>query len=155
MRCPFCGFEETRVIDSREIEDGSVIRRRRECPKCKRRFTTYEKYEITPLQVIKRDGRREIFNKQKIINGILKACEKREISIEKIKEIANKIEQELITKHPDGEVKSKEIGRLVMRELKKIDPIAYIRFASVYKNFDDLNEFIREIQKIGGKKNGK
>ena len=155
MRCPFCGFDDTKVIDSREIEDGRIVRRRRECPKCGRRFTTYERYESSPLQVIKRDGRRELFDKQKIINGMLKACEKRNISIEKIRETADKIESELINKHPEGEVKSKEIGRLVMKELKKLDPIAYIRFASVYKNFDDLNEFIKEIEKIGGRKNGK
>ena len=118
------------------------------CPKCGRRFTTYEKYEATPLQVIKRDGRREMFDKQKIINGMLKACEKREVSIEKLKEIADKIENELREKHPEGEVNSKEIGRLVMRELKKVDLVAYIRFASVYKNFEDINEFIDEINKL-------
>ncbi len=148
MRCPFCGFEDTKVIDSREIEDGTVVRRRRECPKCKNRFTTYERYELTPLQVIKRDGSREIFDKQKIINGMLRACEKRKVTLDQIKKIADEIEQELRLKHPEGEVSSKEIGELVMRKLRKVDKVAYIRFASVYKNFEDIDEFIDEIKKI-------
>ena len=156
MKCPFCGFGETKVLDSREIENGSVVRRRRECPKCGRRFTTYERVEDRPIQVIKRDGSREMFDKQKIINGVLKACEKRDISMDQIEKLANGVELEILQKHPNKQVTSKEIGRLVMRRLKKLDKVAYVRFASVYKNFEDVENFLNEIEKLmGGKKNGK
>ncbi len=148
MKCPFCGFPDTKVVDSREVEDGTAVRRRRECEKCGMRFTTYEKYELTPLQVIKKDGRRELFDKQKIIRGIITACEKRNVPMEKIKKMADEVEQELRCKHPDGEVSSKEIGERILRKLRKVDKVAYIRFASVYKNFEGIDEFISEIKRI-------
>ena len=131
MRCPFCGNPETKVVDSREVNDGTMIRRRRECLRCKKRFTTYERIESINMIVIKKDGRRELFDKQKIINGLLKACEKRPVTYEQILRIADKIEAELMEKF-FPEVKSKKIGELVMRELRKLDKVAYIRFASVY-----------------------
>ena len=156
MKCPFCGFEETKVLDSREIENGKVVRRRRECPKCGRRFTTYERIEDRPIQVIKKNGSREMFDKQKIINGVLKACEKRNISIEQIERLANEVELKILEKHPDKQVTSKEIGKLVMKKLRKLDKVAYVRFASVYKNFEDVEKFLSELKKLtGGKKNGK
>ena len=156
MKCPFCGFEETRVLDSREIENGKVVRRRRECPKCNKRFTTYERIEDRPIQVIKKDGSREMFDKQKIISGILKACEKRNISMEQIERLANEVELEILQKHSAKQVTSKEIGKLVMKRLRKLDKVAYVRFASVYKNFEDIENFLNEIKKLnGGKKYGK
>jgi len=150
MRCPFCGYKETNVIDSRESSDGMIVRRRRECPKCKKRFTTYERIE-TNIIVIKKDGRRESFDRQKIMNGIVKACEKRSISIEKIEKIVDDIESILRLK--GKEISSKEIGKIVMRKLKKLDKVAYIRFASVYKEFKDVEDFKKEFLKLKSKKN--
>ena len=145
MNCPFCSYADSRVIDSRSVDNGTSIRRRRECPECGRRFTTYEKYEETPLLVIKKDGRRELFDSQKLTNGLLKAFEKRPFSYEQIQSIASGIERDLRALG-ESEVKSTLIGETVMRALEKIDQIAYVRFASVYRQFADVNSFMQEIQ---------
>ena len=147
MRCPFCGSLKDRVIDSREINNGNQIRRRRICLRCKKRFTTYEEIEMKPLIVIKKDGGRERFSREKIFNGIQKACEKRPISVDRIDEIVAEVEQELRQKF-EREVSSKEIGKIVIRKLKKLDKIAYIRFASVYQEFEDISQFQKEIEKM-------
>jgi len=140
MRCPYCGSTNTIVVDSRFVEADNSIRRRRLCNSCKRRFTTYERIDTVKVTVIKRDGTREPFDRSKIVNGISKACEKRPISRERIDAIADKIEAKLMAQNKK-EVTSREIGELVMKELYKLDPVAYIRFASVYKNFDSPDEF--------------
>jgi len=140
MRCPYCGSTNTVVVDSRFVEADNSIRRRRLCSLCKRRFTTYERIDTVKVTVIKKDGTREPFDRSKIVNGISKACEKRPISRERIDAIADKIEAKLMAQNKK-EVTSREIGELVMRELYKLDPVAYIRFASVYKNFDSPDEF--------------
>lgn len=145
MKCPFCSYADSRVIDSRSVDNGTSIRRRRECPECGRRFTTYEKYEETPLLVIKKDGRRELFDSQKLTNGLLKAFEKRPFSYEEIQSIASGIERDLRALG-ESEVKSTLIGETVMKALEKIDQIAYVRFASVYRQFADVNSFMQEIQ---------
>ena len=145
MKCPFCSYADSRVIDSRSVDNGTSIRRRRECPECGRRFTTYEKYEETPLLVIKKDGRRELFDSQKLTNGLLKAFEKRPFSYEQIQSIASGIERDLRALG-ESEVKSTLIGESVMKALEKIDQIAYVRFASVYRQFADVNSFMQEIQ---------
>ena len=145
MKCPFCSYADSRVIDSRSVDNGTSIRRRRECPECGRRFTSYEKYEETPLLVIKKDGRRELFDSQKLTNGLLKAFEKRPFSYEQIQSIASGIERDLRALG-ESEVKSTLIGETVMKALEKIDQIAYVRFASVYRQFADVNSFMQEIQ---------
>lgn len=145
MKCPFCSYADSRVIDSRSVDNGTSIRRRRECPECGRRFTTYEKYEETPLLVIKKDGRRELFDSQKLTNGLLRAFEKRPFSYEQIQSIASGIERDLRALG-ESEVKSTLIGETVMKALEKIDQIAYVRFASVYRQFADVNSFMQEIQ---------
>ena len=145
MKCPFCSYADSRVIDSRSVDNGTSIRRRRECPECGRRFTTYEKYEETPLLVIKKDGRRELFDSQKLTNGLLKAFEKRPFSYEQIQSIASGIERDLRALG-ESEVKSTLIGETVMKALEKIDQIAYVRFASVYRQFADVNSFMQELQ---------
>lgn len=145
MKCPFCSYADSRVIDSRSVDNGTSIRRRRECPECGRRFTTYEQYEETPLLVIKKDGRRELFDSQKLTNGLLKAFEKRPFSYEQIQSIASGIERDLRALG-ESEVKSTLIGETVMKALEKIDQIAYVRFASVYRQFADVNSFMQEIQ---------
>lgn len=145
MKCPFCSYADSRVIDSRSVDNGTSIRRRRECPECGRRFTTYEKYEETPLLVIKKDGRRELFDSQKLTNGLLKAFKKRPFSYEQIQSIASGIERDLRALG-ESEVKSTLIGETVMKALEKIDQIAYVRFASVYRQFADVNSFMQEIQ---------
>ncbi|MGC8976363.1 MAG: transcriptional regulator NrdR [Candidatus Ratteibacteria bacterium] len=150
MKCPYCGFMKDRVIDSRESEDGLLIRRRRVCLKCKKRYTTYEEIELKPLIVVKKDGRREKFSREKLFIGIQKACEKRPISTDKINKIVEDIESLLRQKY-DQEVSSREIGKFVIKKLKKLDKVAYIRFASVYQEFKDINQFLKEIEKIGGK----
>ena len=155
MKCPFCGCEDSRVIDSRSVEEGASIRRRRECPRCGRRFTTYEKYEQIPLLVIKRDGRREMFDSKKILAGLLRAFEKRPFTYEQIQSLTSQIENE-IRASGENEVKSTKIGEVVMARLEKIDQIAYVRFASVYRQFADVNSFMQEIQNMLDKgKNGK
>ena len=151
MRCPYCLNYETKVIDSRDTgENELVTRRRRECLKCEKRFTTYEKIEMPEIFVIKKDGRRENLNLEKIRKGLLKACEKRDISIEKIEKILDNIEKE-IRKNDELEIKSKEIGKIVMKYLKKIDNVAYIRFASVYREFADIDSFAEELKKFRNK----
>ena len=147
MKCPFCGCEDSRVIDSRSVEEGASIRRRRECPRCGRRFTTYEKYEQIPLLVIKRDGRREMFDSKKILAGLLRAFEKRPFTYEQIQSLTSQIENE-IRASGENEVKSTKIGEVVMAHLEKIDQIAYVRFASVYRQFADVNSFMQEIQNM-------
>lgn len=147
MKCPFCGCEDSRVIDSRSVEEGASIRRRRECPRCGRRFTTYEKYEQIPLLVIKRDGRREMFDSKKILAGLLRAFEKRPFTYEQIQSLTAQIENE-IRASGENEVKSTKIGEVVMARLEKIDQIAYVRFASVYRQFADVNSFMQEIQNM-------
>lgn len=147
MKCPFCSYGDSRVVDSRSIDNGTSIRRRRECPECGRRFTTYEKYEETPLLVTKKDGRRELFDATKLLSGLIKAFEKRPISYEKIQEIGTDIERELRALG-EAEITSELIGETVMSHLEKVDQIAYVRFASVYRQFADVNNFMQEIQKM-------
>lgn len=146
MRCPFCSGKTTKVLDKRESGDYLVTRRRRQCIKCKRRFTTYERAEFN-LMVVKKDGRRESFNRDKLLNGILKACEKRPINNSIIDQTANDIENELRTINKP-EIKTSVIGNLVMNKLKKIDKVAYIRFASVYRDFQDIASFETEVKKL-------
>lgn len=147
MKCPFCSYPDSRVIDSRAVENGGSIRRRRECPECGRRFTTYEKYEETPLVVSKKDGRREPFDVKKLLSGLIKAFEKRPVSYEQIQEMAYSIERELRLRG-ESEVSSKDIGELVMQHLAKIDQVAYVRFASVYRQFADVQNFMQELQQL-------
>lgn len=147
MRCPHCGNKNDSVIDSRISRNGSSVRRRRECLKCKHRFTTYEYVERVPLMVIKKDGRREHFDRQKLMNGLIKACEKRPVSIEQLERLVDDIERRLEKKY-DQEVKSKEIGEFVMNSLHELDEIAYVRFASVYRQFKDINQFVKEIKRF-------
>ena len=147
MKCPYCGYEETQVIDTRETENLEATRRRRECLKCNKRFTTYERVEETEIVVVKKDGKRERFERQKVINGILKACEKRDISLEKIEKLVDDVESDL-RKRDSVEVESKVIGELIMKKLKSLDKIAYIRFASVYREFEDLERFEEELEKL-------
>jgi transcriptional repressor NrdR len=151
MRCPYCNFNEDKVVDSRLTSEGSAIRRRRECNSCGRRFTTYEYVEKTPLMVIKKDGRREPFSQQKVLDGLIKACEKRAISVEKLENIVSEIEIKLQKKF-EQEVDSSHIGELVMERLSKIDDVAYVRFASVYRQFKDINQFLRELREVLGRK---
>jgi len=147
MRCPFCRHLETRVVDSRETKDGEVTRRRRECEKCMARFSTYEEVEVFRLSVIKRDGRKEDYNREKIRKGLVKAFEKRPMSEEKLEKVLGNIEYELSVKKLD-EVHSKEIGKLVMEKLRAIDDVAYIRFVSVYKSFGSIKSFEKEFEKL-------
>lgn len=147
MRCPFCDSADTKVIDSRPTEEGHAIRRRRGCDQCNRRFTTYEKVEETILMVIKKDGRREAFDRTKILNGIIKACEKRPVSIAQMEEIVAEIEKN-ISNSMEKEVESYDIGEQIMKYLKDVDEVAYVRFASVYRQFTDVNTFVQEIEKL-------
>lgn len=147
MRCPYCGYEESKVVDSRSTEDYMAIRRRRECLKCNKRYTTYEKIEDIPILVIKKDSSREYFDKSKIVNGLLKACQKRPVSRMQIETIANDIEKQL-SNQMLTEVKSEYIGEMIMENLKKIDEIAYVRFASVYRQFKDINTFMEELKSL-------
>lgn len=147
MRCPFCSYEESKVIDSRPAENGTIVRRRRECIECKRRFTTYEKLESVPLVVIKKNGERQTYARNKILSGILKACEKRPISADAIENLLDIIEYKILTTY-DKEIQSKDIGEIVIDELKKIDEIAYVRFASVYRQFKDINTFMDELKSM-------
>ncbi len=147
MKCPFCDYKETKVIDSRICGDGGSIRRRRECLKCMKRFTTYEYVESVPLMVVKKDGRRQAFDRTKIINGLVKACEKRPVSIAKIEDVTTDIER-IIQKKFDREVDSSVIGEEIMKKLAQLDEVAYVRFASVYRQFRDVNQFMSELQHI-------
>ncbi|EEH98214.1 transcriptional regulator NrdR [Clostridium tertium] len=147
MRCPFCSFEESKVVDSRSTDDNTTIRRRRECLNCNKRYTTYEKVEDIPILVVKRDLTRENFNKEKIINGLIIACQKRPISRKQIEELAEDIEKAISNKMIT-EVNSKIIGEMVMDRLKNLDEISYVRFASVYRQFKDINTFLEEIKNL-------
>lgn len=147
MRCPFCGYEESKVVDSRATEDENAIRRRRECLKCGKRYTTYEKIDDVPILVIKKDSSRELFDKSKIVNGLIKACQKRPVSRMQIEAIADEVEKSISNKMLT-EVKSDAIGELIMDRLKKLDEVAYVRFASVYRQFTDINTFMDEIKKL-------
>lgn len=152
MRCPFCDNEDTKVIDSRPIDDGKAIRRRRECEKCVKRFTTYEKVETTIIMIIKKDGSRQAFDRDKLMNGIIKACEKRPVALADIERVVDSIERGL-NNMMEKEVKSTFLGELIMEQLKDLDEVAYVRFASVYRSFKDVNTFIKEIEALVGKKN--
>ena len=147
MKCPYCGDEESKVIDSRPTEDGERIRRRRECLRCRKRFTTYEVVETLPLMVIKKDNSREAFDRQKLLNGMLRSCEKRPVSYQTLEKAVSNIEQTLLNSY-DREVSSVRIGELSMQELKKIDEVAYVRFASVYRQFADVESFFTELRKL-------
>lgn len=147
MKCPFCGYSESKVIDSRPAEEGATIRRRRECLSCQKRFTTYEIIERLPLVVVKRDGRRQTFDKMKLINGMVRACEKRPVTLAQLESIADDIEQELQS-NLEREVSTVDIGEMVMARLKAIDEVAYVRFASVYRSFKDINTFMEELSKL-------
>ena len=149
MKCPYCDNPDTKVIDSRPTEEGHAIRRRRGCDKCNRRFTTYEKVEETILMVVKKDGRREAFDRSKMINGMIKACEKRPVSMAQMEDIVNDIEK-TISNSMQKEVESYDIGEMIMNRLKEVDEVAYVRFASVYRQFTDVNTFIKEIEKLIG-----
>ena len=142
MKCPFCGYTESKVIDSRPAEEGATIRRRRECLACQKRFTTYEIIERLPLVVVKRDGSRQSFDKVKLINGMVRACEKRPVPLQTLEQIADEIEQELQS-NLEREISTVAIGEMVMNRLKDVDEVAYVRFASVYKDFGDVEEFIK------------
>ncbi len=147
MKCPFCGFLESKVIDSRPADESTSIRRRRECLACKKRFTTYETIESLPLVVMKRDGSRQTFDKAKLINGMVRACDKRKIPLPVLEQIADEIEQEL-QGALDREVTTEEVGEMVMRRLKNVDEVAYLRFASVYRQFKDIDTFMQELTKL-------
>ncbi len=147
MRCPYCNSQTTRVLDSRSTQDSTAIRRRRECESCSERFTTYERYEQMRVFVVKKDGRREFFSRSKVLEGIVKACEKRPVSVESMEEVASQIETSLM-KSGKHEVQAREIGELVMDRLRNIDRVAYVRFASVYKEFRDLDHFMDIISEL-------
>ena len=147
MKCPFCGHLEDKVVDSREAKIGDTIRRRRECVGCGRRFTTYERTDEIPYMVVKKDGRREKFDRQKLLSGLLKACEKRPVPMNKLEEIVNEAEG-LVAEAGDRERPSTEVGELVMNRLKKLDKVAYVRFASVYLDFKDVREFMDELKDL-------
>lgn len=147
MNCPYCSHYDTKVVDSRPTDEGQAIRRRRECLNCKKRFTTYEKVEEIPIIIVKKDGNRQSFNRNKVINGLIKACEKRPVSMQVIEKTVENIERQLHNSM-EKEVPSEYIGKLVMNELKNIDDVAYVRFASVYRQFKDINTFMEELKKI-------
>ena len=147
MKCPYCGHSESKVIDSRPTEEGSSIRRRRECLACKKRFTTYETVESLPMVVVKKDGSRQSFDRRKVLGGMIRACEKRPVSLAELEKIADEIEQEL-QNGMDREVSTAQIGELVMTRLKKVDEVAYVRFASVYRQFKDIDTFMSELSKL-------
>ena len=147
MKCPFCGFNEDKVIESRATQDDTAIRRRRECLKCEKRYTSYEKIESVELMVVKRDGRRETYNREKIISGIVKALEKRPVPMKIVNEVVDGIEKQIHSKY-QGEVPTMEIGELVIEKLHEIDKVAYVRFASVYRQFEDVKDFVDEVKSM-------
>jgi transcriptional repressor NrdR len=153
MNCPFCAFREDRVIDSRESKEGDVIRRRRECLQCLRRFTTYERIDEIPNMVVKKDGRREKFDRQKVLSGLLKACEKRPISMPTLARLVDEVESRLAEK-AEREINTTEVGELLMERLMAIDKIAYVRFASVYRDFQDVEDFLSELKDLMRAKRG-
>jgi len=154
MRCPYCGHKEDKVVDSRATQEGSAIRRRRECLRCGKRFTTYEYVEEVSLMVIKKDGRREPFDRKKILSGVMRACEKRPVSVEKMEELVTQVER-TIAKKSDREVASSRLGELIMERLKAMDDVAYVRFASVYRQFKDVGQFMEELKGILSKEKGR
>ncbi len=147
MKCPYCGDEESKVIDSRESRNGMTIRRRRECLSCEKRFTTYEKIEEIPYMVIKKDGTRQPFDGQRILKGLMKACEKRPVPVAAMEDIIEEIES-MLQERPEKEMASAEIGQVVMQKLKTLDKVAYVRFASVYREFKDVAEFKEELERL-------
>ncbi len=147
MKCPYCGHLEDKVVDSRESREGEVIRRRRECLACGRRFTSYERVDEIPYMVVKKDGRRERFERQKLIAGLLKACEKRPVKVSALEAVADRVEGAL-QERPDREMSTTEIGHVVMQELRQLDKVAYVRFASVYRHFRDIGEFMTELEDL-------
>jgi len=147
MKCPFCGYSESKVVDSRPTEEGATIRRRRECLNCQKRFTTYEIMERLPLVVVKKDGSRQTFDKQKLLNGMLRACEKRPVPLADLQAVADEIEQEL-QNSLEREIKTTDVGEMAMNGLKELDEVAYVRFASVYRQFRDINTFMVELNKL-------
>ena len=147
MKCPFCNNLEDKVVDSRESKEGDAIRRRRECLACVRRYTTYERIDEVPYMVIKKDGRREKFDRQKVLTGLLKACEKRPVSMGKLAEMVNQVESK-VSDSPDREISTTEIGEFLMDDLRELDKIAYVRFASVYRDFQDVGEFLTELKTL-------
>ena len=151
MKCPFCDHIEDRVVDSRETRDGTVIRRRRECGGCARRFTSYERIDEIPLMVVKKDGRREAFDRGKLLNGLLKACEKRPVPSRRLEEIVDEAETR-IQDSADREIPTREMGELVMVRLKDLDKVAFVRFASVYRQFEDVDEFMDELRGLIGQR---
>jgi len=153
MKCPYCGTDDTKVIDSRPAEENNAIRRRRQCEKCNKRFTTYERVDMIPITVIKRDGTREIFDKAKLQNGIMKSCNKRPVTAQQIQKLVDDIENTLAGSG-EREVESKQLGNMVIERLKDLDEVAYVRFASVYRQFKDINSFIDELEKMLHEKNG-
>ena len=152
MKCPFCGYDDSKVLDTRPTDEGYTIRRRRECLKCQKRFTTYEKIEKSPVMVIKKDGNRQAFDREKIIKGMIKSCEKRPVSADEIEEAVNNIEKK-IENSMRREITSLEVGEMVMDELKDLDEVSYVRFASVYREFKDLQSFVDELENFVKKKN--
>ena len=152
MKCPFCGYSESKVVDSRPAEEGATIRRRRECLGCQKRFTTYEIMERLPLVVVKKDGSRQTFDKQKLINGMLRACEKRPVPLAELQTVADEIGQEL-QNSLEREIKTTDVGEMVMNGLKALDEVAYVRFASVYRQFRDINTFMVELSKLLSEEN--
>ena len=147
MTCPFCGHKEDKVIDSRESKEGDVIRRRRQCLGCERRFTTYERSDEVPYMVIKKDGRREKFDRQKVLGGLLKACEKRPVPMSRLAEIVDEVEAKLADS-PEREMSTTEVGEMLMERLRSLDKIAYVRFASVYRDFQDVEAFLNELKNL-------
>jgi transcriptional repressor NrdR len=147
MKCPFCAFVNDKVVDSRESKEGESIRRRRECLKCEKRFTTYERIDEIPYMVVKKDGRREKFDRQKVLAGVLRACEKRPVSMGKMEQIVNEVESYVIDS-AERERKTSEVGEMIMSRLKKLDKVAYVRFASVYMDFKDVKEFMTELKDL-------
>lgn len=154
MNCPFCNNPDTKVLDTRSTDDGKSIRRRRECVSCSKRFTTYEKIEDIPLIIVKKDGRRDIFDPNKILNGLIKACEKRPVAIEQLEKLVAEIEKEL-KGDLEKEITSTRVGELIMDKLKALDEVAYVRFASVYREFKDVSTFVKEIEQLLRKSNEK
>jgi transcriptional repressor NrdR len=153
MRCPYCGEGDDRVVDSRESREGAVIRRRRECNACQRRFTSYETVEEIPLLVVKKDGRREPFDRNKLLRGLMKACEKRPVETKTLEEICDAVESELSAREP-REMTTVELGASIMEKLKELDQVAYVRFASVYRRFEDLGDFVDELKALLGRAPG-
>ena len=147
MKCPYCSFEESKVIDSRPTDEGERIRRRRECLNCQKRFTTYEIIESLPIVVIKKDGSRQSFDRNKIVNGLIKSCEKRPVTLKQIEDISNSVEV-AISNSMKKEISSREIGEMIMERLKDVDDVAYVRFASVYREFKDIKSFMNEIKRL-------